>query len=235
MRNAAATFDDDLSYDRPVRKKAARPRSGATPGKTRKKRVAGKIGTVAKYGAVGLSATLAVAIMVNALMMQKSRHPAPLFGEAIASKTASPGDPPPARTETARATTPVKEATPAIEASVSKPDTNPVPMPVAKPVRPSVKNASNTKAVVGDPIARLLRSSTAATAGPEEKQDVKTVLATQKALVKLGFVLKPNGTLGPATRKSLEMFEKAHNLPVKGALSPRLVKVLSAESGVKID
>jgi peptidoglycan hydrolase-like protein with peptidoglycan-binding domain len=53
--------------------------------------------------------------------------------------------------------------------------------------------------------------------------------------MKLGFVVKPNGTFGPATKAALESFERDQHLPVKGEMSRKILRQLSAESGVAID
>ena len=63
----------------------------------------------------------------------------------------------------------------------------------------------------------------------------KTVIGAQRALTKLGFAVKATGSLGPQTKKAIEAFEKDRGLPVKGELSRRVIKILAAESGVKIE
>ena len=108
----------------------------------------------------------------------------------------------------------------------------PVPVPVVKPHHIATVAAKSDQAGGEDQIAKLLQGGTPP-AG--DKSEAKTITAAQKALAKLGFALKPNGTLGPATKKAIEQFEKERNLPVNGELTRRVVKVLSAESGLRID
>ena len=241
MRNAAANFDDDFGYDEPRRPAPRKPRAASGKSKSRKKK-GNRFGVdmlkVARYTALGTSAAIVLGIVVNALVMQKGHHPAPLFGKAITLSDVGPVEKhtSPASTQTARdgadasAALPEQPASPAVLPVV-------VPMPVAKPRHASQVVAD--KAAGDDGIARLLRGEAPAqTVGDKnigDKSEPKTVLGAQKALAKLGYALKPNGTLGPATRKAIEAFEKQRNLPVKGDLSRRVVKMLTAETGVTID
>ncbi len=166
--------------------------------------------------AAALIAALVLAISVNALELQQTRHPAPLFHSSFITPVAA------------------------------------VPAP-EKPRRAAVASA----AVQSDPIGQLLRSTAAAPqraappsgqpdqdaiarlleedAGQIAPQPSKRVLAVQRALVKLGFVLRPDGIDGDATRQAIEQFERNHGLPVRGELSPRVLRELSVQSGVSID
>ena len=63
----------------------------------------------------------------------------------------------------------------------------------------------------------------------------KSVLAAQRALVKLGFVLNPDGVAGAATRQAIERYERDHGLPVHGKVTPALSRQLSAEMGKTIN
>ena len=221
MRSAAATFDDDIGAASPPRKKPARkPRSAAARGK-------GKGGLfrfdkVARVAAIGMSMSIGAGILVNALMMQKGHHPAPLFGKADAAQAATPVAAPVAA---------MVEAEPAQPARPPQPQA--AEAPAAKPKR-AVVAARDAAEAGDDPIGRLLKGAPAAAAATE-KGDGKTVLAVQKALTKLGFAVKANGTMGAATRKAIEAFEKNHNLPVKGEVSRRLAKALAAESGMRVE
>jgi hypothetical protein len=221
LRNAAASFDDDFDIREPVRKKAARR---PAPGNKKKKQgFAGKLGLkkLARYAVVGAGVTVCIGIMVNALVLQTARHPAPLFGTSIVigepkAPTARPVPKPVAATQPAA----VPEPPPSAQ----------TPIPVVKPA--ASPRIGETKPEASDPIARLLNG------GPPQTVDrapPKTVLGAQRALVRLGFVLKPNGVLGPQTKKALQLFEKDRHLPVSGELTPRLVKILAAESGLKIE
>ena len=52
--------------------------------------------------------------------------------------------------------------------------------------------------------------------------------------MKLGYVVKSDGLMGAGTRKAIEMFEQSRKLPVTGELSPRVMRELSALSGVSV-
>ena len=221
MPTAVASFDDSFDFDEPARKKAPRkPRATAPKGKVpaRKKGKKRRLPSidmqrVARYGAVGMSGVLAVAIMVNALVLQKGHHPAPLFGKAIAL-----GPSP----------TPVAKPAPDIRAAADiELLVAPQPVPASRPMA----EPANTGGA--DPIGQLIDGKAPPAAAP--KVDSKTVVGAQRALAKLGFTLKASGTVGPQTRTAIEAFERDRHLPVNGELTHRLVKVLAAESGLKID
>lgn len=221
MRNAAASFDED--YDRPAPKRsAAKPRS---PRNTKQVGIRLKVDfkRLAKISALGLGAIVSLVIMVNALTWQKQHHPAPLFGKVVSLRQAAAiAAPAPTKTQTVKTE------------SVSAPDaTASIPSPAldSKP-RHAAASASSDKSVGGDQIARLLGG---APVRATSKTDSKTVLGVQRALVKLHLLPKATGTMGPATKKAIVKFEKDKHMPVKGEMNSRLVKVLSAESGVKID
>ncbi len=222
MRNAA-TFDDDLGYDAAPRKGAPRkPRAASTAGKKKKgaRRPRFDMHRVARFTAIGMAATMALGIMVNALVLQKGHHPAPLFGKA----------PVPA---TAQATAPLP---PVRAAQVDGPEEVATPAPVAK-AHKTVVAARDADAPIGDDaIGRLLSGGAAlAKTKGDAKGDGKTVMAVQRALSKLGFKVPPTGAAGPATKKAIEAFEKDRHMAVKGEVNRHLVKVLAAESGIKID
>ena len=221
MPTAVASFDDSFDFDEPARKKAPRKPRAAPKGKgpTRKKGKKRRLPSidmqrVTRYGAVGMSGVLAVAIMVNALVLQKGHHPAPLFGKAIAL-----GPSP----------TPVAKPAPDLRAAADETPVAPQPLPAPAPRQAAAP--AETASV--DPIGLLIDGKAPPAAAP--KVDSKTVVGAQRALAKLGFTLKASGTVGPQTRKAIEAFERDRHLPVNGELTHRLVRVLAAESGLKID
>ena len=221
-------LNDDFGFDAPIRKKATRKPRAVAPARKKKKDKRFNISAnqVARYGAIAMSATVVVGIMVNALLMQKGHHPAPLFGKSVA---------------------PVNTAV--AEASPKVPVTSPQHVGASEPAAtsvadvPALSEAGKTRAPLpriapdahgDDPIARLLKGS-APPSLIDKGSGGKTVTGVQKALVKLGFAVKANGTFGPTTKRAIEAFERARHLPVKGELSHRIVKILAAESGVRID
>ncbi len=55
------------------------------------------------------------------------------------------------------------------------------------------------------------------------------MLAAQRALVKLGYVLNPDGVAGAATRQAIERYERERGLAVRGDVTPALMRQLSTE------
>jgi hypothetical protein len=185
----------------------------------------------ATFGAAAACA-LGVGILVNALILQTQRHPAPLF----AGKSPATVEAQTAPVQTQAATAPQVPADALAPQPVRRPANLSAPAierPMAeKPAPALVQRAAAPEAGRGDAIAALLRANNAAQAGGEAN---RTVLGAQRALVKLGFVLKPDGVMGGTTRQAIERFERDRNLPVRGDLTPKIIKMLAAESGVAID
>ncbi len=169
-------------------------------------------------------AALLCAVLLNALVWQKSRHPAPLFARSVAielPQDITPAVPLPVARPVAVA--PVAEPSPAAEEAANvlrgrDPMAEAAELHAQKPA----------PAPSRDPIAQLLKPA----AAPEPS---KTVLAAQRALMKLGYVVKPDGIMRPATRQALEKFEREHGLSVHGDLSPKVLRALTSESGIATD
>ncbi|MGQ0446266.1 MAG: peptidoglycan-binding domain-containing protein [Beijerinckiaceae bacterium] len=183
--------------------------------------------------ATGFFVATVTAILLNALVWQRTRHPAPLFaraapaaaahGPAIAKSIAVP--PPQPR--------PAAPAVQAHEKPVEKPQLG---MLAGSHPRPASANSPPPR----DEILELLKMPPAAQARPKtaaEKPSAreKSVLAAQRALVKLGFVLNPDGLAGAATRRAIIRYERDHGLAVNGEVTPALIRRLSAETGIMID
>jgi hypothetical protein len=144
-----------------------------------------------------LSALLA-GIGVNALILQRERHPAPLFAPAPSKivAVAPPQTPPPA---------------PAAAREIAAP-VAPAPRPL-----PQVSAAQSAP----DPIGDLLRGESPAA------DDAHLVVAAQTALARLGYPVKADGAQGAATDQALRDFERAHGLPNSTEITPHLVKQLT--------
>ncbi len=226
----AAMFDDDLGYESKARKGAPRkPRATAAGKKRGAKRKRFGTNQIARFAAIGMAATIATGIMVNALVLQKGHHPAPLFGKTPASTASQASAPlPPVRAMPVRAMP--------VEASDES----------AVKGRKTVIGTRETDAPSGDDaIGRLLAGGAAPAAKVaskaqgkgrgDVKDESKTVTGVQRALTKLGFKVPVTGAAGPATKKAIEAYEKDHHLPVKGEVNRRLVKVLAADSGIRMD
>ena len=153
-----------------------------------------------------LGAALSVALIgigVNALLLQRERHPAPLFGftppKPAAAAPAPAETPAPKRAE---------DAAPPAQLS-----------PIVPPARPA--DAAAGSAPVSDPIADLLAGETHSDAAS------RLTLTAQTALAKLGYPVKPDGKEGAATEQALRDFEHAHGLPPATEITERLVKQLT--------
>ena len=162
----------------------------------------------ARVYVVAAVSALIVGIGVNALLLQRQRHPAPLFAPArpqvsAAARTASPPPPPPVQAPPSAADAPAPPAP---------------PVQVAPPARPQPADAGGLRA--NDPIGSLIRSE-------GQGEESRLVLGAQSALVKLGYPVKPDGADGATTRQAIREFERAHGLPLT-EITPRLVRQLNA-------
>jgi hypothetical protein len=193
-------------------------------------RVAHRTAHYASILASALLAALAIGIMINALALQQSRHPAPLFAKSVALSAV----PPAAEAIPLPTPRPTAALTPATApAAAEKPALAHVDNPVAETTQASEPKAASGR---GDLIAQLLKApngSVQPTNAPTEPS--KTVAGAQRALMKLGFVIKPDGLIGTTTRQAIEHFERDRGLPVRGELTPKIVHELSAQSGITID
>ena len=169
-----------------------------------RRRIAGlvKVAHLRYYLGAALSVAL-IGIAVNALLLQRERHPAPLFGFAPpkpAAAAPAPAEPPaPKRAE---------DAAPPAQLS-----------PIVPPARPV--DAAAGSASVSDPIADLLAGETHSDAAS------RLTLTAQTALSKLGYPVKPDGKEGAATEQALRDFEHAHGLSPATEITERLVKQLT--------
>ena len=169
-----------------------------------RRRIAGvvKVAHLRYYLGAALSVAL-IGIGVNALLLQRERHPAPLFGFAPPKPPAAPA---PAETPAPKRASAVDAAPPA------------QPSPAVPPTRPA--DAAEGSASASDPIADLL-------AGETHSDASRLTLTAQTALAKLGYPIKPDGKEGAATEQALRDFEHAHGLPPATEITERLVKQLT--------
>jgi hypothetical protein len=173
------------------------------------RRIAGrvKLAHLRYYLGAALFAAL-VGIGVNALLLQRERHPAPLFGYAAPKLPSAPPAPAPPP--------PQKPASTDDNAPPAPPAPSSAALP---PARPAESAGSSSPA--SDPIAELL-------AGEPHGDASRLTLAAQTALAKLGYPVKPDGKEGSATEQALREFERAHGLPPATEITERLVKQLTA-------
>jgi hypothetical protein len=174
-------------------------------------------------------------IAFNALSLQKTRHPAPLFAHAAPAFVVKQ----PAATEPAAAPPlaaaprPQQVAPPRVE-DVATAKSAVEEKAVAAPAHAAPANGSD--AAPRDAISELLLGKAHE---PETAQapapSARTVLAVQKALIKLGFVLKADGVMGATTHQAIERYERDHRRVSNGELTPALVRRLSADAGEPIN
>jgi hypothetical protein len=171
------------------------------------------------------------AIVANALFLQAGRHPAPMFGSAVAVPAAvlAPVSPLPRPR-------PVVADTFQFEprAAESKPAEPRSADPLANLVKatsvPSVTPSSMLRPPA--PIPAPSRTDSVANAA----QGSRRVAAVQRALTEYGYgQLKPTGTVGSDTQAAIQKFEREHKMPVTGQMSDRLLRELTAAIGRPID
>ena len=173
---------------------------------TLRRRIAGRVKVAHLRYYLGAALLLAlVAVTVNALLLQRERHPAPLFGLA-----------PPKPLSAAPAPVPAPPPKPVSAENSASPAPSSAALP---PMRPA--DAAQSAPPASDPIAELL-------AGETHSDGSHLILAAQTALAKLGYSVKPDGKEGAATEQALREFEKAHGLPSGSEITERLVKQLTA-------
>jgi hypothetical protein len=236
LREALARSDNDFLVAEPRRRKAA-PQPSRFGALTRIARIMKHVVNYPNRIAGALLVGIAAAIAVNALELQTSRHPAPFFRHA----TTLPQQPAPA--PQAPQTVPQTMARTARPAVAIAPAPAPEPAATSAPVDPLgqfLRQNDQTPprhraAITAEPpvrpdrISQILQEDTGAAPKPN-----RTVLAVQRALVKLGYVLQADGLDGEATHRAIVQYEGDHHLPTRGELSPKLLRQLSAEAGIAI-
>jgi hypothetical protein len=166
-----------------------------------------------------------IGIGVNALVLQRGRHPAPLFGQASPSGSTST---PTQVVAPAPQTAGVDKDSSAAEVPSAAPPARPTEsLPAAAPARPP-ESTDAPSSRSSDPIADLLHEEA-------HSNSTHLILAAQTALVKLGYPVKPDGNESASTQQALRDFERAHGLPPSTDITPRLVKqlMLAARSATR--
>ncbi len=168
--------------------------------------------------AVSLLVTACASASVNAMYLQTIKHPSPLFGaETVAPVSSTLPDPVPV---------PVARSA-AFSGTIAGFDPAATNAGSFSPsILPDVVNSTGKSDGIGDLIS-----------GMNSKPLVpnRTVLLAQKALGKLGYAVKADGVSGGTTRQAIEKFERDNRLPVKGDLSPRVLRELSMAAGFPVE
>jgi Putative peptidoglycan binding domain len=168
----------------------------------------------------GLVAFAAVALIVaNGLFMQSGPHPAPIFAIKPLPVVAN---------EPTGTVIPRPRPAPATEAPKPEPIATSMPASVPMPPpRPRAPAAAQATAAHGDPIADLI--------GQQAPQP-HPLSAVQRALNEYGYgPVKATGVFDDATRAAITRFEKDHNLPLTGQVTPRFRRELAAATGRPLD
>jgi hypothetical protein len=175
-------------------------------------------------GACAVFAALLTGILLNALALQNARHPSPLFGTPVTLVPAEAPRPVPR---------PVSVSAPST-ATQSAP-------PVAIPARPiaTPRDAEAAPAKPADGIGDMLRSGPASSPGAASTNpsaiEATRILLVQKALMKLGYVVRPDGAMGATTRQAIEKFERERGWPAHGELTPKVLREIAAKSGLSLE
>jgi Putative peptidoglycan binding domain len=161
----------------------------------------------------GLVAFAAIALIVaNGLFMQTGPHPAPIF--AIKPLPVVANEP---------TGTVIPRPRPAAVADTVAAKPAPVATSVPVPV-PQPRPRTQTAAAHSDPIADLIA------------QQPHPLSAVQRALNEYGYgPVKATGVYDDATRAAITRFEKDHNLPLSGQVTPRFRHELAAATGRPLD
>jgi Putative peptidoglycan binding domain len=250
LREALAAADHDFVLAEPDSKlKRVRDRLFAGKKMRGTKRAARRGRYYINLLATGFFVVVTAAILLNALAWQKTRHPAPLFAHAaapiphakepaIAEVITAPPAPRPQSTPIQTHDKPL-EKVPAPKPMIEK---LPIEKLSEKPAagHPQHAPANDLPARPHDKISQLIKAPVAPSGHPSSAVSApvepnKKVLAAQRALIKLGFVVNPNGIAGATTRQAIERYERDRGLPVHGELTPGIMRKLAAEAGISID
>ena len=209
-----------------------------------------------EFVAITMASAATITIFVNALLLQKGPHPAPIF--ATRQVPAVPLAP--ARPQSAPATVPI--APPAADNAQSRTQlisdiqrelnrrgyydgaSDGIWGAKTDSAARDFVQATGAK-VSADASDALLHAILSSGAKRQAVEPVRTndpiaqliapskrVLAVQRALADFGYgQLKPTGVYDPATRIAIEKFERDRHLPVTGQISERVVRELAAMTG----
>src|SRR5215470_3189721 len=184
-----------------------------------------------------LGSAAAGAILINALFMQASPHPAPMLpGKprpvALDATASVPARPRPNDRHLAAATPPATAAPSTIPMPLARPAAAPQPTPASQPVA-----ATPARHAIGGPARHAAAAPAAHPLPPVSVSNPSVVpsrriVAVQRALADFGYgQVKPNGIVGVETTTAIERFERERKLPVTGQISDRLVRELATVTG----
>jgi hypothetical protein len=195
----------------------------------------GRMGILLLLGIGGLAF---IGVPMNALFLQDGHHPAPLFtARTVTPQKMAREEAPPARRaqpEAARAeadavtseSVRAEPEAPARAPKIAKVDAAALKAVIVKSEPASAaRSEKKREPAARDPIAAMIGREAGAKPAPTE-----SVVSAQRALQRLGYVVKPDGVMGAGTRQAIEKFERDNGLPVKGALSAKLARLLATRA-----
>lgn len=213
----------------------------------------------------GLVAAAGVAtILVNALLLQEGRHPAPFFGEdAAVTPTAAPARPTPQRSELvaqiqealrargeydgpadglmgARTAAAITSFERSADLPVhGEPSDRVLAALLVAPAKP-VPTPQPAPSAAAKPSAALRAPVPAPAPSPAVTGSTSVagpkLMAVQRALSKLGYgPVASDGKMGAATRTALQEFERDRKLPVTGEPNPQTLRQLQAVLGAPLE
>lgn len=176
---------------------------------------------------------LGTTIFLNALFFQSAQHPAPLFAPSLAPEAFSTKMP--ASHSVGSFETVAAQPTAAI--TLPKQEEK-APQPPQPPSVSSLRQDEKAPALAPAPATAEVAKAAPPPVDPRSLPDPdKTVLAVQRALLRLGYAprdLRPDGIYGGSTRQAIEKFERRQGMPITGDITLRTTKLLSSQSGIYI-
>jgi hypothetical protein len=165
------------------------------------------------FDTLGILLALAAttAISVNALYMQRGRHPSPMFAPAVPFVSTPASSMPNPMPKPRPAEAAAKAAEPAKATALTPAMTSPKPI------------AGTNSVVRNDPVGDLITSS-------------RRIGAVQKVLADFGYSqLRITGVMNADTKAAIQKFERERKMPVTGDVSDRLVRELGVLAGRPIE
>jgi hypothetical protein len=180
-------------------------------------------------GVVAFAACMAV--IGNAMFLQRGPHPAPMFSPAAPANALASPLPRPRPLEADALPSEPKLAEPRlVEPRLIEPKppdamTNLVKATAANPLSSMPMAPLPPASTVTRPPAPIPPASVSTTGS-------RRLAAVQRALTEYGYgQLKPTGTMSADTQAAIQKFERERKLPVTGQLSERLVHELTVVTG----
>lgn len=100
----------------------------------------------------------------------------------------------------------------------------------AKP-KAATQTHAQTKAAAPKSVSQTPKAQPQAQAQqPQAQAPTESVVSAQRALQRLGYVVKPDGVVSAGTKQAIEKFERDNGLPAKGELTSKISKLLATRA-----